>query len=473
MLRPGTKPLAVPATQPGTSAPYTPQQVEAAYGVNQISFNGVVGDGAGQTVAIVDAYNDPTIVSDANAFSTEFGLQQFNVTNGLTLPWSSTRIGGTTLPQNSAMGGWDVEESLDVEWVHSMAPMANIILFEADKNGGNDLYTAEATAAAFPGVSVISNSWGGGEYSTETQDDSTYFLTPSGHQGVTILASTGDDGTPAGFPSYSPDVVAVGGTNLQIQTNGTYISESAWSDTGGGISQYETLPTFQSGINGVNQASTTNRNVPDVAADADPATGVWVLDTYSGGWFAGVGGTSLACPLWAGMIAVTNEGRVLAGETTLNGATQTLPMLYGLPSSDFNDVTTGSNGTYSAGTGYDLVTGLGTPKANLVVPALAGYSSQAPKVSAPTASGVEENNLLTFSTANNDAITVSDTSAGTNADSLSLAVLHGTLSLATTNGLSFTSGTDNSASFTVSGTLSNLDAALNGPDLSAGDELLG
>ena len=190
--------------------------------------------------------------------------------------------------------------------------MANIILFEADTNGGNDLYTAEATAAAFPGVSVVSNSWGGGEYSTETQDDSTYFLTPSGHQGVTFLASTGDDGTPAGYPSYSSDVVAVGGTNLQIQADGTYISESAWSDTGGGISQYETLPTFQSGINGVNQASTTNRNVPDVAADADPATGVWVLDTYSGGWAGGVGGTSLACPLWAGMIAVTNEGRVLA-----------------------------------------------------------------------------------------------------------------------------------------------------------------
>ena len=119
------------------------------------------------------------------------------------------------------------------------------------------------------------------------------------------------------------------------------------------------------------------------------------------------------------------------------------------------------------------MTGLGTPKANLVVPALAGYSSQAPKVSAPTASGVEENNLLTFSTANNDAITVSDTSAGTNADSLSLAVLHGTLSLATTNGLSFTSGTDNSASFTVSGNAQQSGRGPERADLSAGDELLG
>lgn len=462
MIKPGTTPLAVPATQPGTSAPYTPQQVEAAYGVNEISFNGVVGNGAGQTVAIVDAYNDPTIVSDANAFSTEFGLQQFNVTNGPTFRVLN-EDGGTTLPPNSSPFGWDIEESLDVEWVHSMAPEANIILFEANSAEGNDLYTAEATAAAFPGVSVISNSWGGDEYSSETQDDSTYFLTPPGHQGVTILASTGDDGTPAGFPSYSPDVVAVGGTNLQIQSSGTYISESTWSDTGGGTSIYETLPSFQSGINGANQASTTNRNVPDVAADADPNTGVYVLDTYSGGWFDGVGGTSLACPLWAGMIAIADQGRVLAGEGTLNGATQTLPMLYSLPSSDFNDVTTGSNGTYSAGPGYDLVTGLGTPKANLLVPALAGYSSQQPpSISAPAAAGTEENNLLTFSTADSNAISVTDTSAGTNADSLSLAVLHGTLSLSTTNGLTFTSGTDNSASFTVSGTVPNLDAALNG-----------
>ncbi len=185
--------------------------------------------------------------------------------------------------------------------------------------------------------------------------------------------------------------------------------------------------------------------------------------SYGANGWIDVGGTSLACPLWAGMIAITDQGRVLAGEGTLNGATQTLPMLYSLPSSDFNDVTTGSNGTYSAGIGYDLVTGLGTPKANLLVPALAGYSSQQPpSISAPTASGTEENDLLTFSTTNNNAISVTDTSAGTNADSLSLSVLHGTLSLATTTGLTFTSGTDNSASFTVSGTVSNLDAALNG-----------
>ncbi len=461
MIKPGTHPLAVPATQPGTAAPYTPQQVATAYGVNQILFNGVVGNGQGQTVAIVDAYNNPTIVADANTFSSEFSLPQFNGTNGPTFKVLN-EDGGTTLPQNSAPGGWDVEESLDVEWVHSMAPMANIILFEADSSDGSDMYTAEATAAAFPGVSVVSNSWGGDEYSTETQDDSTYFLTPPNHQGVTILASTGDDGTPAGFPSFSPDVVAVGGTNLQIQQDGTYTSESAWSDTGGGISVYEDLPSFQAGINGANQASKTKRDVPDVAADADPNSGVWVLDTYAGGWFV-VGGTSLACPLWAGMVSIADQGRVLAGEGTLNGATQTLPMLYGLPKSDFNDVTTGSNGTYSAGIGYDLVTGLGTPKANLLVPDLAGYGAQQPpKITAPPVTGVQQNNLLTFSTAGNDAISVSDTNAGLNADSLSLFVLHGKLSLATINGLTFTSGTDNSASFTVSGTVSNLDAALNG-----------
>ena len=102
--------------------------------------------------------------------------------------------------------------------------------------------------------------------------------------------------------------------------------------------------------------------------DADPNSGVYVLDSYDGGWFE-VGGTSLATPMWAGLVAIANQGRSLLGESSLNGAAQTpLPTLYQLPSSDFHDVTTGSNGTYSAGTGYDLVTGLGSPIANLLVP---------------------------------------------------------------------------------------------------------
>jgi len=443
-----------PAVTAGT-APIDPAQMDAAYGVNAISFNGVVGTGAGQTIAIVDAYNDPNIISDASSFNSQWGLQQFNVSGGPTLKVLN-QSGGTSLPANSSPQGWDLEESLDVEWAHSIAPQANIILFEANSATFADLGAAVTTAADYAGVSVVSMSWGG----PETNMDST-FLTPSGHQGVTFLASTGDNGTPAGYPSLSPNVVAVGGTTLDINSSGTYIAEGAWSGTGGGISQIESLPSYQNGLNGINGASTTNRNVPDVAMDADPNSGVYVLDSYGGGWFQ-VGGTSLATPMWGGLVAIANQGRALAGQSTLNGLTQTLPTLYSLPSSDFHDITTGSNGTYSAGPGYDLVTGLGTPIANLLVPALAGYgSTQPPTVSAPSTASLTENGSLTFSSANGNAISVADASAGTNTDSLALSVSHGTLTLASTSGLSFT-GSNGTASFTVSGTVSNLDAALNG-----------
>jgi hypothetical protein len=447
-----------PAVTAGT-APIDPAQMQAAYGINQISFNGVAGTGAGQTIAIVDAYNDPDIISDANSFSSEFGLPQFNGSSEPTLKVLN-QTGGTSLPANAAKGGWDVEEALDVEWAHSIAPGANIILFEASSNSDANLFQAVDTAADYAGVSVVSMSWDGGESSSETGFDSN-FVTPNGHQGVTFLAATGDDGTPSGYPAFSPDVVAVGGTTLDINS-GQYIAEGAWSDTGGGISQYETIPSYQSSLNGVNGASTTHRNVPDVAMDADPNSGVYVLDSYDGGWFQ-VGGTSLATPMWGGLIAIANQGRSLLGESSLNGATQTLPTLYQLPSSDFHDITTGSNGTYSAGTGYDLVTGLGTPIANLLVPALAGYgTTQPPSVSAPASASLAENGSLTFSSANGNAISVTDASAGTNADSLTLSVSHGTLTLSTTSGLTFTSGSNDSSSFTVTGTVSSLDAALAG-----------
>ena len=192
---------------------------------------------------------------------------------------------------------------------------------------------------------------------------------------MTFLASTGDSGAPAKYPAYSPNVVAVGGTSLTINSDGSYGGESAWSGGGGGISVYESQPSYQTG--NVNGLSSTKRTAPDVSMDADPNTGVYVYSTWNeggnnGGW-SDVGGTSMACPIWAGLIAIADQGRVLNGMSTLNGPTQTLPRLYQLPSSDFHDVTTGNNG-YAAGSGYDLATGIGTPIANLLVPALAGVS---------------------------------------------------------------------------------------------------
>ena len=441
----------------GGVAPIDPAQMDAAYGVNQISFGGTAGTGAGQTIAIVDAYNDPDVISDANTFSSAFGLPQFNGSGQPTLKVLN-ESGGTSLPANSSPGGWDVEEALDVEWAHSIAPQANIILFEANSNSYGDLLTAVGTAADYAGVSVVSMSWGGGEFSGETSTDP-YFVTPSGHQGVTFLAATGDDGTPAGYPAFSPNVVAVGGTSLDINSSGNYLGESAWSDGGGGISVEEAQPSYQVGK--VNGTSSTHRTVPDVSMDADPNTGVYVLDSFDGGYLQ-VGGTSLATPMWGGLIAIANQGRSLMGDSSLNGLTQTLPTLYDLPSTDFHDITSGSNGTYSATPGYDLVTGLGTPVANLLVPALAGYpSTQPPSVSGPSAISVNENSTLLFAPSQSDLITLADSQAGSNADTLTLSVSDGTLALGSTSGLTSISG-NGSSTVTISGTLANLNAAIDG-----------
>src|ERR1700677_4989176 len=137
-----------PPTTTEASAPYTPAQMTTAYGVNLITFNGVTGNGAGQTIAIVDAYNDPDIVSDAATFNSQFNLPQFNVTGGPTLQVLN-QTGGTTLPTINGQG-WDVEESLDVQWAHSIAPQANIILYESNTNNDPDMDQAVATAAANP-----------------------------------------------------------------------------------------------------------------------------------------------------------------------------------------------------------------------------------------------------------------------------------------------------------------------------------
>ena len=330
--------------------------------------------------------------------SAQFGLPVFNQTGDPSLQVLN-ETGGTSLTNvpNAQAGGWDVEEALDVEWAHAVAPDANIILFEANSANFSDLLSAVQHAAGTAGVSAISMSWSGSEFSGESSYDS-YFTTPSGHQGVTFLAATGDSGEPAGYPAYSPNVIAVGGTSLTLNSNGTYVSETGWADSGGGISTQEAIPSYQ--VGNINGLSSTRRAAPDVSMDADPNTGVYVYDSYYlSGSYLEVGGTSLATPMWAGLIAIANQGRVLNGLGTLNGATQTLPALYSLPSSDFHDITTGNNG-YAAGSGYDLVTGLGTPEANLLVPALAGYgaaASAAPTITTnPVSQSLIAGNTATF-----------------------------------------------------------------------------
>src|SRR5205814_2678910 len=167
------------------------------------------------------------------------------------------------------------------------------------------------------------------------------------------------------YPAASPNVLAVGGTTLNLDNMGNYLSESGWIGSGGGVSSYEAQPAFQKGV--VTQNGTYRAN-PDVAYDADPYTGFPVYDSYTNSTAAPwqqFGGTSAGAPQWAALVALADQGRALAGQAALDGPTQLLPAIYQLSPFDFHDVLTGNNG-YAAGSGYDLVTGRGSPLANLV-----------------------------------------------------------------------------------------------------------
>jgi len=329
------------------TAPYTPAQILHAYGIDQLSNNGT-----GQTIYIVDAYNDPNITKNVATFDSTFGLQQFNVKGGptLTVHEMSSRVSGNS--------SWGLEESLDVEWAHAIAPQANIVLVEATTNSNANLYAA-VNWATTSGAHIVSMSWGGGDSSGEASYDS-YF----NHPGVTYIASAGDTGGQVIYPSASPYVLSVGGTSLTIDTSGNYISESAWSSGGGGASVGEKEPGYQTSYG----ISLSGRGTPDVAFDADPNTGVYVYDTYgAGGWYE-VGGTSLGAPAWAGIIALADQGRATPLSTNnLTSRTEYNAAVGSLYASNYHDVTTGSNG-YAAGTGYDLATGLGSPIVNDLVP---------------------------------------------------------------------------------------------------------
>ncbi len=355
-----------PAGAPGQPAGFSPAQIRQAYGFNQIAFlNGAVaGDGSGQTIAIVDAYDDPYVASD---------LATFDATYGLPAPPSFVKAnqnGGVSFP--AANASWDMEISLDVEWAHAIAPGANILIVETNSSGGADLLAGVNFARNVPGVSVVSMSWAGPEFSGENYYDS-YFTTPAGHNGVTFVAASGDTGSAGApdWPSVSPNVLAVGGTQLTLSASGAWAGETAWSGSSGGLATGETQPGYQKGV--VSQ-SATQRAVPDVAYDASTASPYAVYDTAAGGWIE-VGGTSAGAPQWSALIAIADQGRAAAGLGPLDGGTQTLPLLYQLPAGDFHDIVSGSDGAYSAGAGFDLVTGRGSPIANLVVSGLVGAAS--------------------------------------------------------------------------------------------------
>jgi subtilase family serine protease len=316
----------------------SPATIKSAY-----SFPTSNSAGAGQTIAIVDAYNDPTAENDLNVFSSYYGLPACTTANGCFSKVNQT--GGASYPRNN--GGWAQEISLDIEWAHAIAPGAHILLVEAKTNSFANLMTAEDYATGH--ASYVSNSWGGSEFSGENTYDSHF-----NNSGVSYFVSSGDNGHAAEYPTSSPYVISIGGTTLHF-SGGNFSSETAWSGSGGGISAYENANPAQVGCTFCNG----KRGVPDVSLDADPNSGVSIYDStaYQGyvNWFT-IGGTSASSPMWA---AVSADG----------GAVVNAARIYGDASSNFRDITSGSNGTCGtlcqATTGYDNVTGrgsaLGTP----------------------------------------------------------------------------------------------------------------
>ncbi len=394
---------------PSGTVAYTPAQIRDAYGINDLSE-----DGTGQTIAIVDAYDDPDIFQAVDLFDSQFSLtdsgptlyDQYGAAAAfLTVLNQSGQANSlpSTDPSGVGTDNWELEEELDVEWAHAIAPGAQIVVVDANSQSLSDLMAGVSTAAAQPGVSVVTMSWGFAEGQSVFAADEANYDSVFNVSGVTFLASTGDYGvSDPEYPAFSPNVVAVGGTSLNLNADNSYNSETGWgyySDSsgvsigsGGGISMYETEPSYQEGVQ-----STGSRTTPDVSMVADPATGAWVADPYNlsaDNPFEVVGGTSLSTPAFAGLVALVDQGRVAAGEATLNSAssTETQQALYSLPQADYNSITSGYNG-YTANGGYNLVTGLGTPMANLFVPDLIAYQGAGTVYAGPTVGALQDATL--------------------------------------------------------------------------------
>jgi len=328
----GTPPIHVLGGATKSPVGMTPEEIKKIYHLPEIGGKG--------TMAIIGAYGDTTIESDLAAFDKQFNLPVCTKANGCLTQHLMTS-------KESTNSNWALETSLDVEWAHAIAPNAKILLVEATTQSGANLLNAVDYAASQKSVVAISMSWGGAEFPEETSLDSHF----SSVSGAVFFASSGDNGTGASWPASSPNVIGVGGTHVSAFSNGTFLSEVAWSGSGGGVSAYEKEPSYQSGYN-IPKAGGM-RATPDVSYDADPASG---FPVYRAGKWQEVGGTSAGAPQWAAIAAL--------------GSGISLPKLYADKAASnntnyFRDIISGSNGACgylcTARKRYDYVTGLGSP----------------------------------------------------------------------------------------------------------------
>jgi len=392
---------ATPLASGTAVATYTPAQIRAAYALPALPATGATLTsaqaaqlGAGQTIYLVDAMNNPNVVAELAAFDSKFGLPTCTVTaiaTNATLPLAtapgnacvlsvvySTTSGAMTASAPSYDSGWSTEISLDVQWAHATAPLARIVLIEAPDSSVDSLQAAVNLANSM-GHGVVSMSFGAGEGSWTSSVDSSFTSA-----NMSYVASAGDNGAAVNWPAVSSHVLAIGGTTLTYSSGAR--SEVVWSSTGGGVSSYTARPSYQaSTVPGM--GTPAGRSVSDVSFNADPTTGQYIAVISQGGSTVGwlsAGGTSLSAPQWAGVLTLANAQRALASKSAL-GAPHS--MLYGTVASTasyyagaFVDVTKGSDGTCptcSAKTGYDNPTGLGTPNVSSLLPYLTGATTTA------------------------------------------------------------------------------------------------
>jgi hypothetical protein len=322
-----------------TPSGYGPSDLQGAY---SLPANG----GSGQTIAIVDAYDDPSAESDLAVYRQQYGLPACTTANGCLQ--KVDQRGGTNYPMTDA--GWAGEISLDLDMVSAIAPNAHILLVETDSSDVNSLGAGVDTAVAM-GAKFVSNSYGSSDDPQEATTYDAYY----NHPGVAVVAASGDNNYGVSYPAASQYVTAVGGTTLTRDLNTARgWSESVWQRApygpGSGCSQYEPKPAFQ------HDTGCTNRTVADVSAVADGVAVYQTFGAHAPGWNE-FGGTSVATPIIAA--AYADAGTPAPG---------TYPNSYPYAAQGgLNDITTGSNGicspTYlcTAGPGYDGPTGLGTP----------------------------------------------------------------------------------------------------------------
>lgn len=391
----------LPSLSGSYSTAYTPAQILQAYGINQVQFGpGIPGNGAGVTVAVLESGDDAQMASSITAFTSSRSgqttyadsdmakfinhfagapnsLPQFASSLGTGAPvfLKLDQNGGTNYPASMSPGNTG-EWAQDVETIHSLAPLANIVVFEVP--AADTWQQALQTAFSFPGnnpllqglppVSVVSVSYEDNEWSTEAQQDP-WYLSSAG-QPVTVVSSAGDEGSfgpnlnGVYYASASPNVVGAAMTQLTTDSAGNYIGELGVSGAGGGVSLYEQQPN--SAISQV--TGTSQRTTPDLGFVGSVNSG---MTSYYDGGLGQANGSSNAAPGITALLAIVNQGRHQLGKQPLNGP-QTLSALYALPAADFNPITQLDNGSSLPAGRYNQTTGLGSPVANLLIPGLVG-----------------------------------------------------------------------------------------------------